>query len=103
MNLLLVLLLFAGCHCPSPMGICGHDLQYALAGIGFLPLLSSWLSQKIKNFHFWNHKNCGHHPKDRACEGHDHVPVKTKFGEVKQPAALDCEEGVSESLSKRDI
>lgn len=101
--LLMLVCALAACHCPTPFGFCAHDVQYFLFSAPFLPLLSVWVAEKTKKFHFWNHKNCAHHPKDDKCDGHDHVPFQTRFGKIKDVKALDCEEGKDEDLSKRNI
>lgn len=67
--MVLFVLLLIGCHCPSPVGFCAHDLQYFLLGLPFL-----WpIRLRLQNFHWWRHKKCGHHPKGEACKSHDHV------------------------------
>lgn len=67
--ILFLLFFFEGCHCPTPIGICAHDLQYFLLGIPFL-----WpLRIKLQNFHWWRHKKCAHHPVGEVCKDHDHI------------------------------
>lgn len=102
-SVLLFLSTLFACHCPTPFGFCAHDLQYFLFGVPFLPAFSVWIAEKVKKFHFWRHDNCAHHPKNDKCAGHDHVPMRTRFGEVKDVKALDCEEGKDENLSERNI
>lgn len=72
----LLIFLMAGCHCPTPIGFCAHDVQYLLLGVPFL-----WpLRMKIQNFHWWKHKKCPHHISEK-CKGHDHVVPTTKCGQ----------------------
>ncbi len=67
--IILLILFMSGCHCPTPVGFCAHDIQYLLLGVPFL-----WpLRMKIQNFHWWRHKKCRHHPVGEVCKSHDHT------------------------------
>lgn len=71
-SLLFFLLIVAGCHCPSPVGFCAHDLYYLMLGLPFL----GTLRLRLYNFHWWRHEKCEHHPKGEKCKNHDHVQDK---------------------------
>lgn len=75
MILLLTLVFLMGCHCPSPVGFCAHDLQYMVWGLPFIGGFNYrvWIADKLKSFHWFRHKDCAHHPKGEICDGHDHV------------------------------
>lgn len=91
----LLIFLMAGCHCPTPIGFCAHDVQYLLLGVPFL-----WpLRMKIQSFHWWKHKKCPHHISEK-CKGHDHVVnVQLEYMSI-DPQAAVC--GAEKELQKID-